>query len=134
MSKFFKVLGIIFIILLLLVFMFLSRYRKMKITYTEAFKVVEAINMDEINDGDYIGQFGDFLAFVKLKVTVQEHEITDIKILEQRSGKGYEATDTLKNIIDSQSPKVDIISGATGSSTGIMIAVYKALKGETTSN
>ncbi|MGB7055012.1 MAG: FMN-binding protein [bacterium] len=46
---------------------------------------------------------------------------------EQRSGPGYEALETIDRIIGAQSPNVDVVSGATGSSKSIMIAVQNAL-------
>ncbi len=74
--------------------------------------------------------FGDFLVSVSLDVTVSDNRITDIVIVEQNGGPGYEALETLDRILEAQSPVVDAVSGATGSSRCIMIAVYKALSAE----
>jgi len=104
---------------------FKIRYDKMVRTFRE--ERVEAVNLQEIEDGVYSGSFGDFLVSVTLDVTVTENRITDIEIVEQQGGPGYEAFDTLDRILEAQSPVVDVVSGATGSSRCIMIAVYKAL-------
>ena len=91
--------------------------------------VIEDVDLTLIEDGVYPGEFGEFLVDVKLEVTVKDHEITAIEITEQRAGPGYEALETVDRIIEAQSPNVDVVSGATGSSKSIMIAVEKALTG-----
>ncbi len=107
---------------------FKIRYDKMVRTFRE--ERVELVNLQEIDDGVYSGSFGDFLVSVSLDVTVSDNRITDIVIVEQNGGPGYEALETLDRILEAQSPVVDAVSGATGSSRCIMIAVYKALSGE----
>jgi uncharacterized protein with FMN-binding domain len=92
-------------------------------------KVIEDVDLTLIEDGVYAGEFGEFLVDVKLEVTVMDHEITGIEIIEQRAGPGYEALETIDRIVEAQSPNVDVVSGATGSSKSIMIAVQKALTG-----
>ena len=42
-------------------------------------------------------------------------------------GPQYDAKDMTNRIVAAQSPKTDAVSGATGSSKVIMIAVYDAL-------
>ncbi len=85
------------------------------------------MDLSILEDGTYLGEAGDFVVGVKLSVTVVNQEITDIEIQEQRGGKGYEAHDILPRMIEQQSPDVDVVSGATGSSRCIMIAVKNAL-------
>ncbi|NOQ23275.1 MAG: FMN-binding protein [Candidatus Aegiribacteria sp.] len=104
---------------------FKIRYDKMVRTFRE--ERVEAVNLQEIEDGVYSGSFREFLVSVTLDVTVSDNRITDIEIVEQQGGPGYEAEETLERILEAQSPVVDVVSGATGSSRCIMIAVYKAL-------
>ncbi|MCK5132278.1 MAG: FMN-binding protein [Candidatus Sabulitectum sp.] len=85
------------------------------------------IDLTAFENGEYIGEAGDFVVSVKLSVTVENHCITSIDILDQSSGKGYEAHEVLDRIIEAQSPDVDAVTGATGSSQCIMIAVRNAL-------
>ncbi len=92
--------------------------------------VIQDVDLTQIEDGVYAGEFGEFLVDVKLEVTVQDHQITKIDVVEQRAGPGYEALETIDRIIEAQSPNVDVVSGATGSSKSIMLAVQKALTGE----
>jgi uncharacterized protein with FMN-binding domain len=86
------------------------------------------IDLSTIPDGVYNGKFGSIPVSVQLDVTVKDHRIENINITKQSSGKGYEARDIIKKIIDAQKPKVDVISGATLSSRCIMIATNHALK------
>jgi len=100
-------------------------------------KVIRSVNtemaamtepdLSTVSDGVYNGAFGSIPVAVNLDVTVQGHHITAIIMKKQTSGKGYEATETMQRIIDSQKVKVDAVSGATLSSKCIMVAAYKAL-------
>ncbi len=126
LKKLLLIFGIIAAVLVLIVLVFYLRYREMakKIDRIE----ISSIDLEQIEDGVFTGEFSEFLVAVKLEVTVKEHAITEIKIIDQRSGPGYEATETIDRIIKAQSPKVDAVSGATGSSKCIMIAVQNALQ------
>lgn len=44
-------------------------------------KIIEDVDLTQIEDGVYAGEFGDFLVDVKLEVTVQDHQITNTKSL-----------------------------------------------------
>lgn len=104
---------------------FKIRYDKMVRVFRE--EKVETVDLQQIEDGVYQGSFGDFLVSVTLDVTVSDNRITNIDIVEQHSGPGYNASETVDRILEAQNPCVDAVSGATGSSRCIMIAVYKAL-------
>ena len=120
-------LGIFVLIIIIFGVIFLLRARQMVKVIDSI--VIADVDLAQIEDGVYAGEFGDFLVNVKLEVTVQTHQITNIKITEQRSGPGYEALEVIDRIIEAQSPKVDVVTGATGSSKCIMIAVQNALTG-----
>jgi len=45
----------------------------------------------------------------------------------QHCGPGYEAKEVLDRIVAAQSPQVDVVTGATGSSRCLMAAVHRAL-------
>lgn len=107
---------------------FKLRYDRM--VRTIAGQTVEHVDPATLEDGVYSGSFGDFLIEVSLKVTVSDGRMTDITVTEQQSGPGYEARETIDRILEAQSPAVDAVSGATGSSRCIMISVYRALIGE----
>jgi len=113
-------------ILIAALFLF-RRAEQMENTIDETYASISDIDLTALSDGIYEGSFGEFLVSVDLRVTVSENQITNIEIINQKSGKGYEAHETLQRIIQAQSPAVDAVSGATVSSKSIMIAVYKAL-------
>jgi len=118
-------LGIVLLIIIIFGIAFFFRARQMVKVIDNA--IVEDVDLSQIEDGLYTGEFGDFLVDVKLEVTVKDHQITAIEMIEQRSGPGYEALETIDRILAAQSPRVDVVTGATGSSKSIMMAVHKAL-------
>jgi uncharacterized protein with FMN-binding domain len=127
-KKILLVLGIFLVLIIAFGVAFFFRARQM-VKHIESIAIMD-IDLAQIDDGVYPGEFDDFLVAVKLNVTVKEHQITKIEMVEQRAGKGYEALETIDRIIDAQSPKVDMVTGATGSSRSIMIAVQDALTGQ----
>ncbi|MEO0085722.1 MAG: FMN-binding protein [candidate division WOR-3 bacterium] len=104
---------------------FIGRFQKMRKTMLEA--PIADVDLSRLEDGVYTGSFGEFLVSVTARVKVEAHRIVSIELVDQRSGPGYEAKETVDRIIAAQSPKVDAVTGATGSSRCIMAAVYQAL-------
>jgi len=103
-------------------------WRSVKMAHTLMDYELTNIDLSQVEDGVYPGRFSEFLVMTDLEVTVTDHRITSIKMLDQRCGKGYEALETFDRIIQAQSPKVDVVTGATGSSLCIMISVQRALE------
>lgn len=89
--------------------------------------VLVDVDLSKVPDGEYEGNYESFPIIVKVKVSVINHTITDIRLLEHRSGQGQDADKILSKIIEAQSIKVDTISGATYSSKVIQKAVELAL-------
>lgn len=85
------------------------------------------VNLSLIDDGDYYGEYSVFPVSVKLIVTVKDHAITTINILEHKTGQGQDAVQIIDEVIDSQSLQVDSIAGATYSSKVILFAIKDAL-------
>ena len=80
-------------------------------------------------DGTYTG-FGDGMnGKVKVSVTISQDKITSISVGESSEDEEYlaEAKGVIDRIIASQSTDVDVISGATYSSNGIIGGVNEAL-------
>ena len=98
--------------------------------YKQAVKetTFEEINISDISDGVYIGEYDVNFIYAKVEVTVQNGEITNINILEHRHERGKAAEAIINKIVDEQKIDVDAISGATNSSTVIKKAVENALK------
>lgn len=115
------------VVILLAVAALFFKFRYDSMVRTIESQPIEEVDLSRVEDGVYPGEFGDFLLHVSLEVTVSNGRITDIDVTEQRGGPGYEAHETLDRILEAQSPLVDAVSGATGSSRCIMIAAYRAL-------
>lgn len=83
------------------------------------------------NDGVYSGEAEGFGGAVIVDVTVENGKISDIEIT---SAEGEDdsyldmATAVIPKIIEAQSTDVDVVSGATFSSTGIIEATQNALE------
>lgn len=107
-------------------------YLKSVTDYKQAVKetTFEEINISDISDGVYIGEYDVNFIYAKVEVTVQNGEITNISILEHRNERGKSAEAITNKIVDEQKTDVDAISGATNSSTVIKKAVENALKSE----
>ena len=105
-------------------------YLKSVADYKQAVKetTFEEINISDIPDGVYIGEYDVNFIYAKVEVTVQNGEITNINILEHRHERGKTAEVITDSIVDEQKIDVDAISGATNSSTVIKKAVENALK------
>lgn len=82
----------------------------------------------EIPDGTYTGEYSIPPVRVILQVSVKEHRLTHIKIIEHEHGLGGRAETITDQILDSQSLEIDAVSGATVSSKCILKAVEDALK------
>lgn len=87
-------------------------------------------DLSEISNGDYIGEYSALPVYVKVQVSVNNHRITDIAILQHDNGLGNAAETITIDVIQRQSLDVDAISGATVSSKCILKAVENALRGE----
>lgn len=91
------------------------------------------IDLSKIKDGTYEGQANGYRGLVKVSVTVKDHKITAIKVLSNSDDAAFfsrASAGVIKSIIAKQSLKVDVVSGATYSSNGIIKAVKNALTGE----
>ena len=96
--------------------------------FMEAPVVVEA--EPELAANEYIGEANGFGGPIKVKVTMDGDKIAKIDVLSHGDTPGIcdNAFNTIPQaIIDAQSTKVDVASGATFSSQGIMAAVEDAL-------
>mgnify|MGYP001634497154 FL=1 len=96
-------------------------YLKNVADYKKAVKetTFEEINISDISDGIYVGEYDVNFIYAKVEVTVQNGEITNINILEHKNERGKTAEAITNKIINEQRIDVDAISGATNSSTVI---------------
>jgi len=125
-----KGLKILLIVIVILAAIVLAAFLFMKNSADKALSniVFEDVDMAQSVDGTYIGETDAGMVYVKVAVTVENHAVTDIDILEHKNGKGEKAEAITDTIIAANSYDVDVVSGATLSSKTIKSAVSKALK------
>lgn len=127
MKKALKVIIILVIVLALIFIGGLTVIRSQALK-AQAALTYEAVDMSLAADGTYEGQADAGLLQVKLNVTVKDHAIAKIDILEHKSGMGKKAEAITEAMINANTYQVDAVSGATLSSEAIKSAVSKALK------
>ncbi|NLL49778.1 MAG: FMN-binding protein [Eubacteriaceae bacterium] len=126
-----KLKKIAFFLIVLIIIGFLSlKFVSNKIVSNAEALPVKEINFEQIEDGQYIGNYEIFPVKVSVRVSIQNGEITQIDLLEHFNGKGIPAEKIVDHIIEKQSSQVDSISGATVSSIAIKKAVEDSLLGK----
>lgn len=88
-----------------------------------------AYDLSQLSDGTYTGNCDNGIVQVQVDVDVQDHFITDVRIIRHQNGLGSTAEIIADDIVRHQSVEVDAVSGATMSSKTILKAVEKALSG-----
>ncbi len=122
---------IISVIILLICLICAAVYLKNVADYKRAIgeTTFDEIDIADVSDGIYIGEYDVNFIYAKVEVTVEDGEIVSINILEHRHERGKAAEKVIEKIIEEQKIDVDAVSGATNSSTVIKKAVENALKG-----
>lgn len=120
----FAFLSVIVVVVVMIVMLFLFVMKNMKsyndMDYTK-------LDLKKVEDGTYTGFEDGGMVKVKVNVTVANHIITNIDILEHDNGRGEPAENIIDDIVKQNSVDVDGVSGATLSSNVIKTAVYNAL-------
>ena len=127
-----KIISVIILLLLLIGLICGAVYLKKVADYKRAVgeTTFGEIDIADVSDGIYIGEYDVNFIYAKVEVTVEDGEIVSINIMEHRHERGKAAETVIEKIIEEQKIDVDAISGATNSSTVIKKAVENALKGE----
>jgi uncharacterized protein with FMN-binding domain len=126
-----KIVMILIMLFLLLALIFGTAYIDRVGEYKRAVKetTIEEVNISDIPDGVYIGEYDVNFIYAKVEVDVSGGKIIDVRILEHRQERGKAAEAVANEIVDEQRIDVDTVSGATNSSIVIKKAVEVALKG-----
>ena len=126
-----KIISVIILLLLLIGLICGAVYLKNVADYKRAIgeTTIGEIDIADVSDGIYIGEYDVNFIYAKVEVTVEDGEIVSINILEHRHERGKAAEKVIEKIIEEQKIDVDAVSGATNSSTVIKKAVENALKG-----
>lgn len=86
------------------------------------------MNASNVKDGIYIGEYDAGYIYAKVSVTVQKGKLLDVTILEHKNERGKPAEKITTDMLEQQSTKVDVVTGATNSSLVIEKAVENALE------
>lgn len=89
---------------------------------------LENIDLQQIRDGDYSGEYDAVIVKAEVLVKVRDHCITAIDLVRHDNGRGKAAEVLIDTVLARQSVVVDAISGATSSSMVILEAIESALK------
>ena len=85
------------------------------------------VDMSMVADGTYTGSYSMFPVRAQVRVTVKDHRMTQIELIEHRHGRGAAAETIPGKVVEAQSLDVDTITGATYSSKVILKAIENAL-------
>lgn len=86
------------------------------------------IEISDVTDGEYIGEYDVGYIYAEVKVTVSQGVIKDIELLKHLNERGEAGERVIPEILSKQSIDVNAISGATNSSKVIKKAVEDALE------
>ena len=87
----------------------------------------DEIDLTKVEDGVYEGQCDTGVVRVRVQVTIRNHQLESIELLEHENGRGTPAEAILDQMVQDQTTAVDAVSGATCSSKVIRKAVENAI-------
>lgn len=88
---------------------------------------ISNLDLSNIDDGTYEGEYNITPVKVIVEVVIRKHKIYEIIILEHENGFGGKAETIIQDVIDKQDLNVDFISGVTVSSKVILKSIDIAL-------
>ena len=113
------------------VIMFLSICGSIFYFNNKEIKPNENIITNTLKDGTFIGTSEGFRGNIEVEVLVKDGKITEINIINSSDDKAFlnkASEGIIQKIIDEQNTNIDVVSGATYSSNGIINAVKDALE------
>jgi len=98
----------------------LSKYRKM---------VINDVDLSKVDDGVYQGEFTGGRWKNKLEVTIKDHQITDLRLLNASkiTGMADIGEKVFQQVKEKQSVQIDTVSGATVHTKAILKSIENAL-------
>lgn len=99
------------------------------ISYNEAIAAIrlQEVDLNEIEDGSYEGEYDAGYVYAKVKVTVADHRLVKVEILKHITERGKPAEAIIGNMVKEQKLEVDAVTNATNSSRVIIKACENAL-------
>jgi len=89
---------------------------------------IMTIDLSRISDGVYPGAFASGPVSAKVAITVKDHRIVKIDLVEHKNGQGKPGEAVIDRVIASQTLQVDTVAGASYSSKAILKAIEDALQ------
>jgi uncharacterized protein with FMN-binding domain len=122
MKKILKWVGILFLVLIaaIVAFAFLGKDQTLALQ-------INPVQLSDIPQGEYLGQYDGFRWSNTVKVTVADHRITNIELVKGLDGRDGTIKVLVERILDTQNLPVDAVSGATVDSKALMKSVENAL-------
>lgn len=105
-------------------------YRTYRYKQIVAAITIGSVDLSSLSDGVYTGDFDALLVGSKTKVTMKNHRISDIELVEHKTELGAKAEKIIDTVLEKQTLAVDTVSGATNSSKVILKSIENALKNE----
>jgi uncharacterized protein with FMN-binding domain len=85
-------------------------------------------DLTQLPDGEYAGQYDCYRWSNGVKVSVKDHRIMEIAVVQGAQGREGIRRELTDRILQAQSPAVDAVSGATADSKAFLKAVEIALQ------
>lgn len=89
--------------------------------------VIKKLDLSKTEDGVYDGECNLDIVYARVRVTIIDHKIIGVEILEHKKGLGGKAEKITETVVKNQSLDVDIVSGATVSSKALLKAIENAV-------
>ena len=125
------IISFLIIILMVLVTLGILMGRSASIAKKVRAMPINEVDLAEITDGSYKGDFTYAGFTYQVEVMIKEHKIENIKVLKNRNTKYSKlAEGIIEKVVQNQSLKVDAISGATTTSKALLKAIENALTGQ----
>jgi uncharacterized protein with FMN-binding domain len=93
-----------------------------------AHTTISEVDLSGLEDGVYTGSYKAFPVTAEVRVTVNNHRITEIELAEHNNGQGAPAEVIPDKVVEEQTLGVEAVSGATYSSKVILKAIENALE------
>jgi uncharacterized protein with FMN-binding domain len=90
---------------------------------------VGSVDLSLIEDGEYRGDYNNFRWSNTVEVTIVNHEIVDIRIIESGNESQVKVLEeTIDDVLEQQKVDIDSTSGASATTNSILLAIEDALK------
>ena len=131
MKRWIKIALCVLLLVVILSGALLANYLIALQAYRHAIEAITYTRTDAsgLSDGVYTGDCDARFIYAKVEVTVENHAMTDIALLEYRHHRGADAVHMIPAMLDAQRLDVDVVAGATSSCKVIRKAVDNALSG-----